>query len=59
MKLIDKELIRLCFVIILSISGVAVDAADFMNGQVFITSGYEKWAEAPGNVLLVYSLDGN
>jgi hypothetical protein len=35
------------------------DGPVIMNGQVFITSGYEKWAEAPGNVLLVYSLDGN
>lgn len=34
------------------------DGAVIMNGQVFITSGYEKWAEAPGNVLLVYSLNG-
>jgi len=35
------------------------DGPVIMNGQIFITSGYEKWAEAPGNVLLVYSLDGN
>lgn len=34
------------------------DGPVIMNGQVFITSGYEKWAEAPGNVLLVYSLNG-
>jgi polyvinyl alcohol dehydrogenase (cytochrome) len=34
------------------------DGPVIVNGQVFITSGYEKWAEAPGNVLLVYSLRG-
>jgi polyvinyl alcohol dehydrogenase (cytochrome) len=34
------------------------DGPVIMNGQVFITSGYEKWAEAPGNVLLVYSING-
>jgi len=35
------------------------DGPVIMNGQVFVTSGYEKWAEAPGNVLLVYSINGN
>jgi hypothetical protein len=25
---------------------------------VYVTSGYDKWNEAPGNVLLVYSLNG-
>ena len=34
------------------------DGPVIVNGQVFITSGYEKWGEAPGNVLLVYSLNG-
>ena len=34
------------------------DGPVIANGQVYITSGYEKWAEAPGNVLLVYSLQG-
>jgi polyvinyl alcohol dehydrogenase (cytochrome) len=34
------------------------DGPVIVNGQVFITSGYEKWNEAPGNVLLVYSLNG-
>ena len=34
------------------------DGPVIVNGQVYITSGYEKWAEAPGNVLLVYSLNG-
>ena len=37
---------------------IEADGPVIMNGQVFITSGYEKWAEAPGNVLLVYSLNG-
>ena len=26
------------------------------DGQVFVTSGYDKWAEMPGNMLLVFSL---
>ena len=34
------------------------DGPVIVNGQVFITSGYEKWGEAPGNVVLVYSLNG-
>ena len=34
------------------------DGPVIVNGQVFITSGYEKWAESPGNGLLVYSLNG-
>lgn len=34
------------------------DGPVIVNGRVYITSGYEKWAEAPGNVLLVYSLNG-
>ena len=34
------------------------DGPVIVNGQVYITSGYEKWAETPGNVLLVYSLNG-
>ena len=37
---------------------IEADGPVIMNGQVFITSGYEKWGEAPGNVLLVYSLSG-
>jgi len=37
---------------------IEADGPVVVNGQVFITSGYEKWAEAPGNVLLVYSLNG-
>jgi polyvinyl alcohol dehydrogenase (cytochrome) len=37
---------------------IEADGPVIMNGQVFVTSGYEKWAEAPGNVLLVYSLNG-
>lgn len=34
------------------------DGPVIVNGHVYITSGYEKWGEAPGNVLLVYSLKG-
>ena len=26
------------------------------DGQLFVTSGYDKWAEMPGNMLLVFSL---
>ncbi|MBT8146387.1 MAG: PQQ-binding-like beta-propeller repeat protein [Gammaproteobacteria bacterium] len=37
---------------------IEADGPVIMNGQVYITSGYEKWNEAPGNVLLVYSLNG-
>ena len=37
---------------------IEADGPVIANGQVYITSGYEKWAEAPGNVLLVYSLNG-
>jgi hypothetical protein len=25
------------------------------DGQLFVTSGYDKWAEMPGNMLLVFS----
>lgn len=34
------------------------DGPVIANGQLYITSGYEKWNEMPGNVLLVYSLNG-
>lgn len=37
---------------------IEADGPVIVEGQVFVTSGYEKWGEAPGNVLLVYSLDG-
>jgi len=37
---------------------IEADGPVIVNGQVFITSGYEKWGEAPGNVVLVYSLNG-
>jgi polyvinyl alcohol dehydrogenase (cytochrome) len=26
--------------------------------KLFVTSGYDKWGEAPGNILLVFSIDG-
>ena len=41
-------------------SGGAIEADGpvLVGGEVFVTSGYDKWNEAPGNVLLVYSIDG-
>ena len=36
---------------------IEADGPVVVNGQVYITSGYDKWNEAPGNVLLVYSLN--
>jgi len=35
------------------------DGAVIANGNVFITSGYDKWGESPGNLLMVFSVDGN
>lgn len=37
---------------------IEADGPVIVDGHVYITSGYEKWGEAPGNVLLVYSLNG-
>ncbi len=37
---------------------IEADGPVVVDGRVYITSGYEKWNEAPGNVLLVYSLNG-
>ena len=37
---------------------IEADGPIVVNGQVYVTSGYDKWNEAPGNVLLVYSLNG-
>ncbi|NIB43544.1 PQQ-binding-like beta-propeller repeat protein [Pseudomaricurvus alkylphenolicus] len=34
------------------------DGPVIAGNQLFITSGYDKWGEIPGNVLLVYSIDG-
>lgn len=34
------------------------DGPVIVGGNLYITSGYEKWNEAPGNVLLVYSING-
>jgi hypothetical protein len=28
------------------------------NGKIYLTSGYDKWGEAPGNVLMVFSAGG-
>ena len=38
---------------------IEADGPIVVNGQVYVTSGYDKWNEAPGNVLLVYSINGN
>lgn len=35
---------------------IEVDGPVIANGQLYVTSGYDKWAEMPGNVLLVFSL---
>lgn len=35
---------------------IEADGPVIAGGRVYITSGYEKWGEAPGNVLLVYGL---
>jgi polyvinyl alcohol dehydrogenase (cytochrome) len=35
---------------------IEADGPVIVNGQLFVTSGYDKWAEIPGNVLLVFSL---
>jgi polyvinyl alcohol dehydrogenase (cytochrome) len=35
---------------------IEADGPVIANGQLFVTSGYDKWAELPGNVLLVFSL---
>lgn len=38
---------------------IEADGPVIFDGQLFVTSGYDKWAEIPGNVLLVFSLDDN
>ena len=35
---------------------IEADGPVIANGQVYITSGYDKWTEMPGNVLLVFAL---
>ena len=35
---------------------IEADGPVIANGQVFVTSGYDKWAELPGNLLLVFAL---
>jgi polyvinyl alcohol dehydrogenase (cytochrome) len=34
------------------------DGPVIANGNIYLTSGYDKWAEAPGNVLMVFSAGG-
>ncbi|TRY33786.1 PQQ-binding-like beta-propeller repeat protein [Aliiglaciecola sp. M165] len=36
---------------------IEADGPVIADGKVFVTSGYDKWGEAPGNLLLVFSLD--
>jgi len=36
---------------------IEADGPVISNGRVYVTSGYDKWGEMPGNVLLVFSLD--
>lgn len=36
---------------------IEADGPIVAHGKVFTTSGYDKWAESPGNVLLVFGLD--
>lgn len=33
---------------------IEADGPVIADGRIYITSGYEKWAEAPGNLVLVY-----
>lgn len=35
---------------------IEADGPVIANGSVYVTSGYEKWGEQPGNMLLVYGL---
>jgi polyvinyl alcohol dehydrogenase (cytochrome) len=35
---------------------IEADGPVIAGGSVYITSGYEKWGEQPGNMLLVYSI---
>lgn len=35
---------------------IEADGPVIANGQLFVTSGYDKWAELPGNVLLVFAV---
>ena len=34
---------------------IEADGPVIANGRLFVTSGYDKWAEMPGNMLLVFS----
>jgi polyvinyl alcohol dehydrogenase (cytochrome) len=34
------------------------DGPVIANGKIYLTSGYDKWAEAPGNLLMVFSVGG-
>jgi polyvinyl alcohol dehydrogenase (cytochrome) len=34
------------------------DGPVIANGNIYLTSGYDKWGEFPGNLLMVFSVDG-
>jgi polyvinyl alcohol dehydrogenase (cytochrome) len=34
------------------------DGPVIANGNIYLTSGYDKWAEMPGNILMVFSVGG-
>ncbi len=36
---------------------IEADGPVIVNGMLFVTSGYDKWAEIPGNVLLKFALE--
>ena len=36
---------------------IEADGPVVSDGRIYVTSGYDKWAELPGNVLLAFSLD--
>lgn len=37
---------------------IEADGVVIANGHLYVNSGYDKWGEIPGNVLLAFSLDG-
>ena len=37
---------------------IEADGPVIANDKIYITSGYDKWAEAPGNLLMVFSVGG-
>ncbi|WP_293746820.1 PQQ-binding-like beta-propeller repeat protein [uncultured Paraglaciecola sp.] len=37
---------------------IEADGPVIANGNIYLSSGYDKWGEIPGNLLMVFSLDG-